>query len=66
MAGFGGELLFLVGLGYVVLGPKRMSAVLQHFARAKREFEGTRDEIRSQLSTEVDVNAEESGRTMGQ
>ena len=57
MAGFGGELLFFVGLGYVVLGPKRMNDVLQHIARAKRDFDRTRSELTAQISTTI--NSEE-------
>ena len=36
--GFGTELLFIVALGLVVLGPKRLHIVLAHVARAKAEF----------------------------
>ena len=57
MAGFSGELLFFVGLGYVLLGPKRMHDVLQRLARAKRDFDKTRAELTAQLST--NMNAEE-------
>ena len=53
MAGFGTELLLFCGLGYVVLGPKRMHALLQHIARAKSEFEKAQREIKSQLATEL-------------
>ena len=49
MAGFGTELLFFCGLGYVVLGPQRMRAILQHIARARAQFDKTRQEIKSQL-----------------
>ena len=57
MSGFGGELLFFVGLGYVVLGPRRMHEILQRIARAKRAFDKTRAEITGQLST--NINAKE-------
>jgi len=53
MAGFGGELLFFVGLGYVLLGPRRMHDVLQHIAQAKRSFDKTRAELTAQLSTTI-------------
>ena len=55
MAGFGTELLLFCGLGYVVLGPKRMHALVQHIARAKAVFEKTRQEIESQLATGLDA-----------
>jgi Sec-independent protein translocase protein TatA len=51
MAGIGGELILLCGLGYVLLGPKRMHAILQHIARAKLEFDKTRRSLESQLTT---------------
>ena len=54
MAGFGGELLFFVGLGYVVLGPQRMRSVLQHIARARAEFEKTRQELGSQFAIDTE------------
>ncbi len=57
MAGFGTELLLFCGLGYVVLGPKRMQAVLQHIAQAKSEFEKVQREIKSQLATELEPPA---------
>jgi hypothetical protein len=55
MAGFGTELLLFCGLGYVVLGPERMHTIVQHIARAKVEFEKTRQQIKSQLATELDA-----------
>ena len=55
MAGFGTEILLFAGLGYVLLGPKRMHAILQHIARAKREFDKTRQAIESQLSPGVEA-----------
>ena len=54
MAGIGGELILLCGLGYVLLGPKRMHAILQHIARAKLEFDKTRRSLESQLTTGLD------------
>jgi Sec-independent protein translocase protein TatA len=55
MAGFGTELLLFCGLGYVVLGPQRMHVIVQHIARAKAEFEKTRQQTKSQLATELDA-----------
>jgi Sec-independent protein translocase protein TatA len=51
--GFGTELPLLVALGFVVLGPKRMHAMLGHVARAKAEFEKASHGIRSQLAAET-------------
>jgi len=51
MAGFGGELLLFIGLGYLILGPQRMRTILLHIARAKSEFSKTQQEFQSQLAT---------------
>jgi hypothetical protein len=37
--GFGTEILFMLMLGLLVLGPKRLHAMLGHVARAKAEPE---------------------------
>lgn len=50
--GFGTELLFLIALGLVVLGPKRLHSVLSYVARAKAEFEKATREIKSQVLAE--------------
>jgi Sec-independent protein translocase protein TatA len=55
MAGFGTELLFFCGLGYVILGPRRMRAILQQIARAKAELEKTRREITTQITADLDA-----------
>jgi Sec-independent protein translocase protein TatA len=60
MAGFGAELLLFCGLGYVVLGPQRMHAIVQHVARAKAEFEKTRQQIKSQLETQLDTKPKDT------
>jgi Sec-independent protein translocase protein TatA len=59
MAGFGTELLLFCGLGYVVLGPQRMHAILQHIARAKVEFERTQQQLKSHLATELDTETKD-------
>jgi len=61
MARFGGELLFFVGLGYVLLGPQRMHKLLQQIARAKREFDSARQQIDNQLSRTMEM--ETKGRS---
>jgi len=61
MPGFGGELLFFVGLGYVLLGPQRMHKLLQQIARAKREFDSARQQINNQLSGAMEVETKGPG-----
>jgi Sec-independent protein translocase protein TatA len=54
VAGFGTELMLFCGLGYVLLGPRRMHAILRHIAHAKVEFEKTRQQVSTQLSAALD------------
>ena len=53
--GFGMELLFVLVLGLLVLGPKRMHSMLAHVARAKAEFENSARGLKSQLAAELDA-----------
>ena len=53
--GFGTEMLFILMLGLVVLGPKRLHAMLGHVARAKAELENATRGLKSQLGAEVDA-----------
>ena len=57
--GFGTEILFILLFGLVVLGPKRLHAMLGQVARAKAEFENAARGIKSQLATELDVTPRE-------
>jgi Sec-independent protein translocase protein TatA len=50
---FGTEIPLLLALGFVVLGPKRMQAVLGHVARAKAEFDKANRGLKSQLAAET-------------
>jgi Sec-independent protein translocase protein TatA len=52
--GVGTEILFMLMLGLVVLGPKRLHAMLGRAARAKAELENAARGIKSQLATELD------------
>ena len=60
MAGFGTELLLFCGLGYVVLGPRRMQQVLVQMARMKAQFEKTRQEVESQLADKLDAEPKDT------
>jgi Sec-independent protein translocase protein TatA len=59
--GFGTEILFMLMLGLVVLGPKRLHAMLGHVARAKAELENATRGMKSQLSAELDAVHHEGG-----
>jgi Sec-independent protein translocase protein TatA len=60
--GFGTEILFMLMLGLVVLGPKRLHAMLRHVARAKAELENATRGIKSQLAAQLD-HAHQERRT---
>ena len=60
--GFGTEVLFIIMLGLLVLGPKQLHALLGHVARAKAQFEEARRSLKSQLATELDATHRE-GKT---
>ncbi len=47
------ELLFGIGLGFLVLGPKRMHEMLGHLGRAKARFDKASREIKAQLAAEL-------------
>jgi len=50
--GFGTEILFMIVLGVLLLGPKRLPAILRHVARAKAQFEKATPIVKSQLDAE--------------
>jgi Sec-independent protein translocase protein TatA len=52
---FGTEILFLLMLGLLVLGPKRLHTMLTHVARAKAEFEDASRGFKCQLAAELDA-----------
>ena len=58
--GFGTEILFMLMLGLVVLGPKRLQVMLGHVARAKAELENATRGIKSQLAADLDAANHES------
>jgi Sec-independent protein translocase protein TatA len=60
--GFGTEIVFMLMLGLLVLGPKRLHAMLGHVARAKAELENASHGIKSQLGAELDA-ARNEGKT---
>jgi len=62
--GFGTEILFVLMLGLLVLGPKRMHTMLGHVARAKAQFEKASRGLKSQLDAELDA-AHPDGKSDG-
>jgi Sec-independent protein translocase protein TatA len=57
--GFGTEILFVLVLGLLVLGPKRLYTILGHVARAKAQFEEASRGLKSQLGTELEAGHRE-------
>ena len=57
---FGTEILFMLMLGLVVLGPKRLHSMLGHVARAKAELENAIRGTKSQLAAQLDPAPQES------
>jgi Sec-independent protein translocase protein TatA len=53
--GFGTEILFMIALGGLLLGPKRLHAVLGNVARAKAQFEEASRNLKSQLEAELEA-----------
>ena len=60
--GFGTEILFILMLGLLVLGPKQLHTLLRHVARAKTQFEETSRGFKSQLAAELE-SAQQEGKT---
>lgn len=57
MTGLGTGLPLFVALGFLVLGPKRMHAMLGQLAKAKAEFDKASRGIKSQLTAELQEGA---------
>ena len=53
--GLGIEIVFIITLVLLVLGPKQLHSLLGHVARAKGQFEGAKRRFRSQLAAELDA-----------
>jgi Sec-independent protein translocase protein TatA len=59
--GFGTEILFILLLGLLVLGPKRLHTVLADVARAKARFEEASRGFKSQLTAELEADSQDPG-----
>jgi Sec-independent protein translocase protein TatA len=51
--GFGTEVIFIFALGALLLGPKKLPAILGQIARAKAQFEHASQNLKSQLDAEL-------------
>lgn len=54
--GFGSEIFFLVTLGFLLLGPKRLPAILGHLARAKAQLKHATHSFATELDATLDIS----------
>ena len=54
--GLATEIVFILVLGLLLLGPKRLPAILVHVARAKAQFENATRSFKSQLEVELEAD----------
>ncbi len=59
--GFGTEILFILLLGLILLGPKRLHTTLGHVARAKARYEEASRGFKSQLAAELEAKHDGPG-----
>jgi Sec-independent protein translocase protein TatA len=57
--GLGTEILFILALGLLILGPRRLHTLVAHVARAKAQFEEASRGLKSQLEAELDATHQE-------
>jgi Sec-independent protein translocase protein TatA len=57
--GLGTEVLFILMLGLLVLGPKQLHTLLGHVARVKAQFEELSRGFKSQLAAQLDAGHQE-------
>jgi hypothetical protein len=60
--GFGIEILFVLLLGLLILGPKQLHTIVVHAAKAKAELQNATRGLKSQLVAELDA-ARGAGKT---
>ena len=58
--GFGTEILFVLMLGLLLLGPKQLHTLLGHVARAKSQLEQASRGLKSQLAAELDATHQDA------
>ncbi len=62
--GFGTEILFILALAGLLLGPKRLHTVLGQVARAKAQFEKTTRSLKTQLEEELEARNRDSSQEL--
>ena len=57
--GLSTEILFILVLGLLVLGPKQLHSLLRHLARARAQFKEASRGFKSRLVAELDATHQE-------
>lgn len=58
--GFGTEIFFLLALGFLLLGPKKLPEIFGHIARAKAQLEHAKKSFTSDLETALEADTNRS------
>jgi len=61
--GFGSEMLFVIVLGFLLLGPNKLPAILGNIARAKAQLKHATRDFTSQLDAARESHSHERGTT---
>jgi Sec-independent protein translocase protein TatA len=61
--GFGTELLFVLVLGFLLLGPKKLPVIFGQIARAKAQLRHATRDFTSQLDAAIESHSRERGTT---
>lgn len=61
--GFGIELLFVLVLGFLLLGPKKLPVILGHIARARAQLKHATRDFTSELDTALESHSHQQGTT---
>ena len=61
--GFGSEMLFVIVLGCLLLGPKKLPAILGNIARAKAQLKHATRDFTSQLDAALESQGHQQNTT---
>ena len=59
--GFGSEVLFILALVFLLLGPKQLPAILEHIARAKAQLKSATHNFTSELNAALETSSHQQG-----
>ncbi len=55
--GFGSEVLFIIALVFLLLGPKQLPAILEHIAHAKAQLKSATHNFASELNAALETSS---------